>query len=210
MLAEKPIYHITHINNLSNIIKNGGLYCCSSMRINRIGYTNIAYQSIQERRSSTNVPISPYGTLHDYIPFYFAPRSPMLYTISKGNVAGCEGGQQQVLHLVTTIDTLDTAKIPFVFTDGHAIMFYTNFYNQLCDLNNVDWEIMKSKYWYDTKEDGDRKRRRQAEFLVHNYLNWEYIYYIGVYNQETTEKVDKIVRDFKHKPDIRMHKEWYY
>lgn len=210
LLAEKPIYHITHINNLLSIIKSGGLYCCSRMRINGINHTNIAHQSIQDRRSSTDVPIPPYGTLHDYVPFYFAPRSPMLYTISKGNVAGYEGGQHQVIHLVTAIDTLDAAKIPFVFTDGHAIMFYTNFYNQLSDLDNVDWEIMKSKYWNDTPEDGDRKRRRQAEFLIYNYLSWKYIYHIGVYNQEMAEQVSRIVRRFKHKPVIQIHKEWYY
>ncbi|WP_353620333.1 DarT ssDNA thymidine ADP-ribosyltransferase family protein [Geobacillus sp. AYS3] len=33
-----------------------------------------AHTRIQDRRLTTLVPLPPYGTLHDYVPFYFAPR----------------------------------------------------------------------------------------------------------------------------------------
>jgi hypothetical protein len=49
---------------------------------------SIAYEGIQQRRSEIEIPIPPYGILHDYIPFYFAPRSPMLYAIHKGMILG--------------------------------------------------------------------------------------------------------------------------
>ena len=44
---------------------------------------------------------------------------------------------------------------------------YTDFFDRLDDLDKVDWKIMKSKYWNDTDEGLDRKRRHQAEYLVH-------------------------------------------
>ena len=49
---------------------------------------------------------------------------------------------------------------------------YTDFFDRLDDLDKVDWKIMKSKYWNDTDEDPDRKRRRRAEYLVHQLFPW--------------------------------------
>ena len=80
------IYHITPLDNLTSIIQCNGIHCCCKNE-QPIGCRNIAYENIQ-RRSSTIVQLPPKGTLHEYVPFYFAPRSPMLYTIQKGNVEG--------------------------------------------------------------------------------------------------------------------------
>ena len=41
-------------------------------------YESIAQIDIQDKRSRAIVPHPPYGSLHEYVPFYFAPRSPML------------------------------------------------------------------------------------------------------------------------------------
>ena len=79
------IYHITHKDNLPRIISMGGVYAQSQMKCKTIEYSNIAHGGIQDRRSETIVPCGPGGCLHDYVPFYFAPRSPMLYAIKMGN-----------------------------------------------------------------------------------------------------------------------------
>ena len=60
--------------------------------------------------------------------------------------------------------SIAAAKAGFVFTDGHAIMQLSKFYDDLGYLTEIDWDIMEEKYWRDTIEDPDRKRRRQAEF----------------------------------------------
>lgn len=197
-----PIYHITHIDNLPKIIASCGLCCCSQVLKDGIGYTNIAYQSVQDRRSATNVPLPPFGTLHDYVPFYFSPRSPMLYTINHGNVQGYSGGQREIVHLVSSVKDVVGAGIPFVFTDGHGIMLYTEFYNNLEDLDKIDWNIMKAIYWHDTKEDGDRLRRRQAEFLVHKFFQWSLIHEIGVINQRTARMVQEVLGKTKITPTV--------
>lgn len=152
------IYHITHVENLPPIIQQGGLFCPVSLNELNLSHLNIAYQSIQARRALKKVPILPFGVLHDYVPFYFAPRSPMLYTINRGNVEGHKGGQTPIIHLVTSAEVVADEKLPFVFTDGHAIIAISNFYNDLGNLNEIDWGLMKAKYWNDTDEDGDRLR----------------------------------------------------
>ena len=125
-----PIYHITHARNLPLILENGGLLAYNQLSQQDIGYENIAYQNIRDRRADTPVPLPPGGNLHDYIPFYFAPRSPMLYTINRGNVEEVQD-QRQIIHLVAYAQDVQAASIEFLFTDGHGIMVFTEYFNQL-------------------------------------------------------------------------------
>jgi hypothetical protein len=129
-----PIYHITPIENLRMILETGELRAKRALDQEDTGYTNIAHQTIQDRRAHTPVPCGPRGVLHDYVPFYFAPRSPMLYSISRGYVAGFASGQQSIIHLVSTAQVVRASGLGFVFTDGHGIMAITDFYDNLTDL----------------------------------------------------------------------------
>ena len=138
------IYHITHINNLTSILTTGGLIANSRVRQQQTSYIDIAHEHIQDRRAITKVPCSAGGCLHDYVPFYFAPRSPMLYAIHKQNVDGYSGGQQPIIYLVSEAYTIKDFGLKFAFTDGHAIMAYSDFYHELSDLQSViDWKLMK-------------------------------------------------------------------
>ncbi len=205
-----PIYHITHLRNLPLILKHGGLYA-NSLRLERgIDHVNIAHASIQERRATTKVPLVPGGVLHDYVPFYFAPRSPMLYSIHRGNVEGYNEGETPILHVVADVEALAATSQPFVFTDGHAIMAFTNFYADLRELDKVDWEIMRARYWNDTLEDNDRVRRRNAEFLVHQFVPWQLIQEIGVMYKAVGDTVEQLLEGQTHQPTVKIHKEWYY
>lgn len=130
--------------------------------------------------------------LHDYVPFYFAERSPMLYTINRGNVEGYDGGQEPIVYLVSRINTIREHNRPFVFSDGHGTKAFTQFFADLADLSNVDWAIMKEKYWLDTDEDGDRKRRRQAEFLIHRECPWSAIRGLVVINASMQDSVGEL------------------
>jgi len=187
-----PIYHITPIDNLESIISEGGLLAYNVMLETGTNYTNIAYENIQDRRARIRVPCGAGGVLHDYVPFYFAPRSPMLYTINRGNVPNYTQGQAALIHLVSDVEDIDARGLEFVFTDGHAVMEFTTFFDDLYDLDNIDWDVMESRYWFDTNEDNDRKRRRQAEFLVRNIFPWELITEIGVINYTIKAKTENI------------------
>jgi hypothetical protein len=102
------LYHMTHVSNLANIVYQGGLHSYNSLKQNDIPYNTIAYQHIQDRRATKIVPCGPGGTLHDDVPFYFAARSPMLYTINQGNVPDHTEGQEPIIHLVTSLDQMTT------------------------------------------------------------------------------------------------------
>ncbi len=206
-----PIYHITHINNLRSIVENEGLLSHTASCRKGIRHTSIAHQNIQDRRAFRKVPCGRGGVLHDYVPFYFAPRSPMLYTISRGNVVGYDQGQTPVIYLVSSAEAVEAAELPFVGADGHAVMEYTGFFDDLYFLEYViDWEIMEATFWADTDEDGDRKRRRQAEFLVHNFFPWRLITEIGVINSQIQTQVREILQNYNYKPPVKVYPNWYY
>ncbi len=200
----KHIYHITHINNLPSIIQHDGLFCdtlTSSYGLTPLG---IAHQHIKQRRACREVPVAARGTLSDYVPFYFAPRSPMLYAIHKHQVKGYNGGQQDILHLVATIQRVSSSGLSFAFTDGHAEVKMSRFFEHLSHL------VMTKKYWNDTQQDTDRKRRRQAEFLIYQRVPWSLIDTIGVMHARIGAQVQTILQATNHRPQVVVQQAWYY
>lgn len=121
------IFHISHVINLERIIQCGGLYC-DRLRIERqLATEGIAHEHIKERRARRRVPTCQHGTLADYVPFYFAPRSPMLYSIHGAYVEQYRDGQRPVVHLSSSAELIAEAGIPFTFTEGHAELAYSSF-----------------------------------------------------------------------------------
>jgi len=205
-----PIYHITHWRNLPSILSEGGVLSNHEMARRQIAYQNIAYDHIQERRETTLVFGSEGGCLHDYVPFHFAPKSPMLYTISRGNVPNHTEGQDPLVYLVSTAQAVAEADLPFIFTDGHATMNFTEFFEDLAELKRVDWKVMRDQYWSDTPEAPDRKRRRQAEFLVHRMFPTALITGIAVKNCGIKEQVLEILQGEGVEVPVQIKPSWYY
>ena len=86
----------------------------------------------------------------------------MLYRLYKGTVAGYNGGQDPIIYLVTTAQFIHQSNTPFVFSDGHGIAAFTEWYANLSELKNVDWEAVCAHFWFDTQEDPDRQRRKTS------------------------------------------------
>ncbi len=204
------IYHITHLRNLASILIQGGL-CCDVLTAERaLNPISIAHSHIKERRARRQVPVAAGGTLADYVPFYFAPRSPMLYVINRGAVAGYTEGQHPIVHLVASAERVAQEGLLFAFTDGHADMVISRFFEDLQALDQIDWKVMQATFWNDTDEDGDRKRRRQAEFLVHRFFPWTLIQAIGVISTQMAHEVQQILHASTHHPQVTVNQRWYY
>jgi hypothetical protein len=205
-----PIYHITHVTNLPAMLEQGGLWCDRESAQRGLANVGIAHAHIKERRSKRVVPVGPGGTLADYVPFYFAPRSPMLYAIYRNQVATYQGGQADIVHLVSNAESVQANGRAFVFSDGHADMAISSFFTDLADLKHLDWKMMKETYWNDTPPDGDRKRRRQAEFLAHEFFPWSLVSEIGVIDEAMAGKVNLLLAGGAHVPIAHVRRNWYY
>ena len=90
------------------------------------------------------VPLAPGGCVADYVPFYFAARSPMLYIISKGDVPTYSGGQDEIVYLVTSTEKVAQEGLRFVFTDRNAALGLARYGDDLQVLDDyLDWELME-------------------------------------------------------------------
>lgn len=112
--------------------------------------------------------------------------------------------------MVSSVQKVIESQIPFVFSDGHAVVVFSKFYNQEHELKNIGWNLMKEWYWADTPTDCDRKRRRQAEFLVYKSFPWSLVEKIGVIDKETEQILSNYIQRSAYKPDIIVKSDWYY
>lgn len=129
----------------------------------------------------------------------------MLYSVINNGV-----NQRDIVYFVTDTLRIHQSGFPYLFTDGHAIMFLTEFYSRLDDLDNIDWSVMKELYWADTKEDPDKKWRRQAEFLVHQQVPMDLFTGLAVIDEETKEKVDALLQYHRIDKPVGIRKNFYY
>jgi hypothetical protein len=52
----------------------------------------------------------------EYVPFYFAPRSPMMYTIMMGSVEGVSTDLSRLIYFVSSTEAVYGAGLPCVYT----------------------------------------------------------------------------------------------
>ncbi len=100
--ADPKIYHIIHVDRLPFVITDGGLLCDAAIaRREPIG-TTIGMNDIKQRRLA-ELRLDSHPDLHvgEFVPFYFCPRSVMLYVISRANhpQLSYQGGQAPIVHL---------------------------------------------------------------------------------------------------------------
>ena len=209
MNTSQSIYHITHLKNLPSILASGGLYSDSKMRSDETPHTRIGHEHIKQRRLSRKVAVAAKGFLGDYVPFNFCSRSVMLYVINVGAVEGYEEGQDDVIHLVSTIELATNVGKPWAFTDRHADLGYARYFQRLSDLKEVDWDVMPKRQWGGDGND-DIKEKRQAEFLVHQFFPWSAVAQIGVKSSTIAQLVKKLIRSTDHQPDVLIQPTWYY
>lgn len=204
------IFRIIHIDNLKLYIENGLYSQNFAPEELRLRYVDIYNHDVHEKRGRTSVHNRPDTTIHDYVPFYFCPRSPMLLSVtSKSGV-----NKDDILHIVACAQDIHSNKeYDYVFTDCHAKLYQALWYDNISDLDKLCWSSINAKYWGKTVDPtGMKMHNKMAEFLVYQKLGWEMITEIGVPSQTTHDKVQKLLDNYKeeNRRRVSIHKEWYY
>lgn len=189
-----PIFRMVHYNNIEYILRNG--ICCKNHLSADPNYINIGDTILIEQRNDYPVGINPPGgNLGEYVPFYFWGHSPMLLNIKTGYRGVKQRAQQDIVFICCKIGTIIQQCNEWCFTEGHAKNRITEFYRDIQDLDRIDWDIVYAQMWYPTEDDKDRFRRKQAEFLVKNFVPVDCIYCLIVKNQKKKDEIDVIVSD---------------
>lgn len=211
MPAHPKIFHITHVDNLPGIIADGRLVSdalrISSGRAN----TNIGMTSIKAGRLAKPVPCHPGTNVGDYVPFYFCPRSVMLFVLHMGNHPGLTytGGQAPIVHLEAdvgeVIKAATKANVPWAFSLGNASAAYAIFMSAKADLKLIDWPAVAANDWRDALI----KEAKQAEFLVLNRFPWRLVSRIGVRSAAVKATIEAGMQSAAHQPPVTVEPTWY-
>lgn len=205
------VYHIVHVDKLPSILTDGFLWSDGAMR-GRTGVgTSIGMSTIKHRRLNENSLMSHLGlVVGDCVPFYFCPRSVMLYLIhAKSQELEYKGGQEPIVHLMTdlkkTVDWAESNEKRWAFTLSNAGSRYFEDRADLSQLSEINWAAVRSQRWQ-----GEAKEGKQAEFLIEERFPWELVQGIGVHSQAIAQQVHDVLAEFQHRPTVKIKTGWYY
>lgn len=191
------LFRITHIENLALLAQYGSIPPPTHQLE---GYKFIGDKDLTQRRRERKVPIDPGGKIHEYVAFYLGPCTPMLYQITRqGKVQ-----PEEIIYLCVPFLEIEQLQLRYVFTDGHSHAHLTSWYNDKKDLDKLDWEVVCTSDWRNTEDDPDRKRRKQAEFLVKGEVPLSSVKYIVTHNQHIARQVEKMLDEFGL-PSIKVY-----
>jgi len=205
--SQHAVYHFTHWSHLPDIVQRG-LLSDSTVRASSAFAYEAGDRTIKERRRQRVVPCEPGGVVADYVPFYLAPRSPMLYRIANprnrpdGGVATYGGSSTELVYLVSSVERLHSAGLALVLSDRNAATTLAEFRAEATtwfEPGFIDWQLMAAQYWSNTATYPDRMERRMAECLVHRRVPWLLFTRVAVANTAVAQKVrDALARAGEH------------
>lgn len=195
---KKYLYRMIHIENIHHVLQYGITHRTSPNA--NVDFIPIGDNSLISRRNS--IILNNGKLLGDYIPFYFGARSPMLYVIQKGFNGVKKTLPENIVYCITSVYEILISQIDFIFTDGHAIDSFSTEYskNQINGIDDIlDYTAINAFDWKD-ESDLDKKRRKEAEFLLSQDLSANHILGYICYNNNAKSKLleygideDKIV-----------------
>jgi hypothetical protein len=206
-----PNFRLLHIDSLTTILHRGALHAPNRVPADNSPFRAIHRTDVQTNRRPRVIPCGRGGAVGDYVSFYLGPRSPMLLQLKTGQVAEFAEGQGPPVYLVSTVEAVVAAGIPFVFTDRHSLATYAKWSDREADLDELDWATIYAEYWANTAEDRERKNRKQAEFLVHGQVPIALCHEVAVVSSDAKARVEALPRPPRsHLPPVVVRPQWYY
>ncbi|RZR50516.1 type II toxin-antitoxin system toxin DNA ADP-ribosyl transferase DarT [Vibrio vulnificus] len=202
------IWRIVHRDNIEWILDNG-LHAGNSS-VCADNWVHIGNPELISKRSTHPVPIGPGGTLHDYIPFYFTPFSPMLKNIQSGWGGVKKRDNSEIVILVSSLRSIDRQGIPFVFTDSHAYYMWSSFYNDLSDLDKIDWEIIQKRDFKRDADDPAKFERYQAEALIHKHVPVEALVGMACFSDDVKQYLEQLIQKSGQSLQVVTRPGWYF
>jgi len=209
--ANPKIYHILHVDRLASVLADGCLWCDAEIARRAPPGTTIGMNSIKQRRLN-ELTLTSHPGLHvgQCVPFYFCPRSIMLYLIHRANhpELAYRGGQCPIIHLEAdlrvTVAWANANGRRWAFTLSNAGAYYFEDRDSLTQLHELDWDAIQARDWQGKKEG------KQAEFLIEHSFPWHLVERIGVMNRTIYTQVMHALAGAAHLPPVEIKRDWYY
>lgn len=211
------IYHIVHVDKLPSIINDGFLWCDAEGIRRKLPGTSIGMNRIKQRRlNELNLQSHPDLRVGDCVPFYFCPRSVMLFLIHRNNDSELiyRGGQEPIVHmeadLLKSVAWAKQNNKRWAFTLSTAAARYFEDRSDLAQLDEINWNAVQARKWSGEGIASSVKEDKQAEFLMEYEFPWHLIERIGVSSAGIYKKVVNALPARGHRPRVEIKSEWYY
>jgi hypothetical protein len=181
--------------------------------------TAIGMSKIKQSRLSLPVKCHPGLRVGDFVPFYFCPRSIMLFVIHCANHPELtyRGGQGPIVHLEADLAAVvawaNEQQRSWAFCLSNAGALYTEFRSSLNDLHQIDWDAVASNNFSSgsyTPSGNKVSEGKQAEFLLHEDFPWSLVKRIGVASPAIALQAEASLANAAHKPQISVQSSWYF
>ncbi|MDO4636491.1 MAG: DUF4433 domain-containing protein [Lautropia sp.] len=208
---QPKIYHIAHVDRLPSIVATGGLLSDALVQAQALGGTMVGMNHIKQRRlTELQLASHPGLFVGACVPFYFCPRSVMLYLIHRRNAElAYQGGQEPIIHLQADLGTVvawaNAQPARWAFTLSNAGSTYFEDRNDLARLGEINWAAVQASNW-----SGGLKEGKQAEFLLEHRFPWHLIERIGVQSSNVYRQVVNTLPAQGHRPTVEVLPGWYY
>jgi len=210
MPAQPKIYHICHVDRLPSVVASGGLLSDAAIQQQALPGTVIGMNNIKQRRLN-ELTLASHPGLHvgACVPFYFCPRSVMLFLIYRQNPElRYRGGQGDIIHLEADLHATATWANAharrWAFSLSNAGSYYFEDRADLARLTEINWDAVQANNWQQCKE------AKQAEFLLENSFPWHLVERIGVSSRAVYGNVVNALPANGHRPTVDIRPDWYY
>lgn len=214
--TQPKIYHIVHHDRLASIIADGYLWCDAEMDNRLANGTSIGMQEIKDRRRSNRLRSHPGLRVGGCVPFYFCPRSVMLYLIRMGNhpELAFRGGQEPIVHLEgdfrEAVGWANANGKRWAFTTSNAGSGYFEDFSEEKHLGKINWDAVHATQWSGGGIDPSLRTDKQAEFLIEQSFPFELVSRIGVRSAQVRDIVEGELQASSYRPPVQIKPDWYY
>lgn len=168
--------------------------------------TAIGMPTIKARRVSLPVDCHAGTRVGEYVPFYFCPRSIMLFVLCRGNhpELAYRGGQGPIVHLEAKLNAAvawaNSVGRRWAFSLSNAGAYYTQFRGDPATLHEINWPAVAATDF----RAADVKEGKQAEFLMHESFPWRLVQRIGVHSRVIASQVMHAMAATTDRPSVEI------
>lgn len=143
------------------------------------------------------------------MPFYFCPRSVMLYVIHKNpQYLPYAGGQDPIIHLQAylheAIEWAEESSLHWAFTAINAASSAAEDWHSLDELHRINWDAVSLHQWRGQQDS------KQAEFLVEKRFPVSLIRSVVVRTPQIVAQVEEILNNASAQIPVSHKPNWYY
>lgn len=203
------LFRITHVANLPWLLRHG-LHAASG-QVTDPKFIAIGNADLIDKRTRRAVLLPPGGTLSDYVPFYFTPKSPMLLNIKTGYKGITKRPNDDIAILVSSCQHMAAQGVTMLYTDRHAYTMTATWTADAKDLATLlDWDILRRHDFARSDSYPDKMERYQAEALAHRHVPPEALLAIGFASDRECAAAQQAVQMAGSAVQVFSRPGWYF